>query len=505
METHLLPSNRDGSLDKSKLADSRDNRKTIGISKTTLAKRTKSTKLILKKYCTGGNEIKDRIKRSLQLKKSTAPLGASDNTNGDRSIGQSASTHIPQTVAVSAHVNGNTSDDIINEKENHLPLPTPTPPQLQPLLHAKKATDTTATTTQNIVNNRVISTDALNVLVNRNIIAANRNRTHSNSISNTTSINSNYNLTETISNTERRNRHTSNGNCKRRDNKYWPANSTSHSIDAYAINANNMSMYDYHYETASNSTNGSGSIAQSNKYISGGKAHGSAGDPSTFYCTDLVSKQQLCDIALSMASLCNIGNSCYMNSVLYTLRFTPLFLHNLHHLVHDFAQIVSRRETHMKLKSSSLGRNVSGLQGQNSRSYSSKDLASLGATPSSASASSTSSSTSSSLASASATSATAAAAAAASAFDIVKTTQQNAMEKLHELFKNLTSNEVNETTEPYQSDLFLKAIQDVNPIFEGNQQQDAHEFLMCILDSIRESCQALTKLITEHPEVAFNR
>lgn len=246
-------------------------------------------------------------------------------------------------------------------------------------------------------------------------------------------------------------------------------------------------MYDYHYDSASNSTNGSN-------------------DASTFYCTDLVTKQQLCDIALSMASLCNIGNSCYMNSVLYTLRFTPLFLHNLHHLVHDFAQIVTRRETQLKLKSSSLGRNVGGLQGPNSRSFSSKDLASLGAAAaaavatSSASTSSTSSSTSSSVASGSASSA-----AASAAFDIVKTTQQNAMEKLHDLFKSLTSNEVNETTEPYQSDLFLKAIQDVSPIFAGNQQQDAHEFLMCILDSIRESCQALTKLITEHPEIAFNR
>ena len=36
-----------------------------------------------------------------------------------------------------------------------------------------------------------------------------------------------------------------------------------------------------------------------------------------------------------VASLCNLGNTCYMNSVLYTLRFTPGFLHSLHHMVHD--------------------------------------------------------------------------------------------------------------------------------------------------------------------------
>merc|ERR1719510_1802291 len=37
----------------------------------------------------------------------------------------------------------------------------------------------------------------------------------------------------------------------------------------------------------------------------------------------------------SIASLCNLGNTCFLNSVLYTLRFTPGFLHNLHHLVTD--------------------------------------------------------------------------------------------------------------------------------------------------------------------------
>lgn len=63
----------------------------------------------------------------------------------------------------------------------------------------------------------------------------------------------------------------------------------------------------------------------------------------------------------SIATLCNIGNSCYLNSVIYTLRFAPKFLHKLHHLCDDL-HYVYQKIGQNKLKSSSLGRNVSGLQ-----------------------------------------------------------------------------------------------------------------------------------------------
>lgn len=36
--------------------------------------------------------------------------------------------------------------------------------------------------------------------------------------------------------------------------------------------------------------------------------------------------------------------------------------------------------------------------------------------------------------------------------------------------------------------IFLLIFRDVNPIFEGNQQHDAHELLVCLLDVIRETC-----------------
>lgn len=77
--------------------------------------------------------------------------------------------------------------------------------------------------------------------------------------------------------------------------------------------------------------------------------------------------------------------------------------------------------------------------------------------------------------------------------DINKPRIQVATEKLHDLFRALRESESSDHNEPYQPDAFLQALRDVNPIFEGNQQQDAHELLVCLLDNIRETFQLLVR------------
>lgn len=167
-----------------------------------------------------------------------------------------------------------------------------------------------------------------------------------------------------------------------------------------------------------------------------------------------------------IATLCNLGNTCFLNSVLYTLRFAPSFLHNLHHLATDLSNL-NDKQLQTKAKSSSLGRTDVSLTSSSSRSWSSKDLLAL----------------------------------AGPTVEANKSHIQIATEKLHELFMALRASETRENSEPYQPDAFLQALREVNPIFEGNQQQDAHELLVCLLDNIRETFQ----LLVRHRESQFGQ
>jgi ubiquitin carboxyl-terminal hydrolase 1 len=135
----------------------------------------------------------------------------------------------------------------------------------------------------------------------------------------------------------------------------------------------------------------------------------------------------------------------------------------------------------MKLKNNKINVVVSPnkIQGQSGRSWSSKDLASLSGTNSNS-----------------------------ATFNepvLLKNNRQVVTEKLHELYQNLHRNETIDTSDSFHAGTFLQSIQDVSSIFEGNQQQDAHELLMCILDSIRETCSALSKTIKDNPEILLQQ
>lgn len=58
---------------------------------------------------------------------------------------------------------------------------------------------------------------------------------------------------------------------------------------------------------------------------------------------------------------------------------------------------------------------------------------------------------------------------------LLKNNRQIVTEKLHELYQNLHRNESIDSSDSFHAGNFLQAIQDVSSIFEGNQQQDAHE------------------------------
>lgn len=119
-----------------------------------------------------------------------------------------------------------------------------------------------------------------------------------------------------------------------------------------------------------------------------------------------------------VASLANLGNTCFLNSVLYTLRFTPGFCHSLHHLNQDLA-------------------------GQDVKAERDSEQECL--------------------------------------LDVIQT--------LHHLFQKLCNSDCEgggDPREPVLPSALLHSIGRLCPLFEGNQQQDAHELLVTLLTSLQD-------------------
>lgn len=117
-----------------------------------------------------------------------------------------------------------------------------------------------------------------------------------------------------------------------------------------------------------------------------------------------------------IASLANLGNTCFLNSVLYTLRFTPGFCHSLHHLHQDLAETKPSGDSEQECL-----------------------------------------------------------------LDMIQT--------LHHLFQKLCSSDcegAGEPREPVLPSALLHSIGRLCPLFEGNQQQDAHELLVTLLTSLQD-------------------
>lgn len=64
---------------------------------------------------------------------------------------------------------------------------------------------------------------------------------------------------------------------------------------------------------------------------------------------------------------------------------------------------------------------------------------------------------------------------------------RDVVEQLHDLFKTLsTADSSSDSKDPIPPSNFLSAVGKLNPLFEGNQQQDAHELLVMILNSLED-------------------
>lgn len=157
-----------------------------------------------------------------------------------------------------------------------------------------------------------------------------------------------------------------------------------------------------------------------------------------------------------MGALKNVGNSCYMNAVLYTLRFTPKFLHNFHHFfahmirfLHDMLEYPESYPPNTCYQQLAV-KIFTGNKQSNAEVKIRQDV-------------------------------------------------QDIISEVHEVFSKLTDTERVKRFEAIETNDLQIVLFKENPIFRPLTQQDSHEFLMYVLNVWRDCSDAFLNVIEKHP------
>lgn len=158
-----------------------------------------------------------------------------------------------------------------------------------------------------------------------------------------------------------------------------------------------------------------------------------------------------------MGTLKNTDNSCYMNSLLYILRMTPTFVHSIHHLLENMIYLSVEYDNDLEMivaPHECLQLGATSVMISNKEKWP-NDL-------------------------------------------YINEPQKEVIKQLHRIFLKLTAREKREDNEPIEKKKFQAAIRKIAPYFTERRQEDAHEFLLIILNCIRDCGAFLMELIDEH-------
>lgn len=159
-----------------------------------------------------------------------------------------------------------------------------------------------------------------------------------------------------------------------------------------------------------------------------------------------------------MGTLKNLDNSCYMNSLLYILRMTPTFVHSIHHLLQNMQFLSAEYDENMEdmivAQDECLQLVATSVMMSNKEKWP-QDVE-------------------------------------------INDSQKQVVQQLHHIFAKLTDREKHQDNEPIEKKKFQAAVRRIAPDFTIGRQEDAHEFLLIILNCIRDCGTFLMGLTQKH-------